>query len=162
MMKLTDLLRFFLSILLALSAIAAQAQLSIEITGAGANRFPVAISVMEGESQLPRSVTEVIRADLERSGLFSLVELGPTPLPESAIPDFTYLRTRAADAVAVGSVTSVGGGRFEAPPAASRWSAKTRQSVLGSPRRSRRCSTAPSPTSTWTVTRPRPSTWRSA
>ncbi len=113
MMKPTDLLRFFLTLALALSAFAAQAQLSIEITGAGANRFPVAIAAMEGESQLPRSVTEIIRSDLERSGLFSLVELGPTPLSEAALPDYAYLRTRMADAVAVGSVRAVGSGRFE-------------------------------------------------
>ncbi|QID16682.1 Tol-Pal system protein TolB [Nitrogeniibacter mangrovi] len=113
MMKLTDLLRLFFTLLLSLAAMAAHAQLSIEITGAGANRFPVAVSVMEGESQLPRSVTEVIRADLERSGLFSLVELGPVALPEGSLPDFAWLRTRAADAVAVGSVRDVGAGRFE-------------------------------------------------
>jgi len=107
------LIRLFLTAWLALWALAAQAQLSIEITGAGANRFPVAISAMEGETQLPRSVTEVVRADLERSGLFSLVELGPTPLPEGALPDYAYLRTRAADAVAVGSVRDMGAGRFE-------------------------------------------------
>jgi len=112
-MKPTDLIRFFLTALLALWAYTAHAQLSIEITGAGANRFPVAIAAMEGESQLPRSVTEVIRADLQRSGLFSLVELGPTPLPEGALPDYAYLRTRAADAVAVGSVRDMGAGRFE-------------------------------------------------
>ncbi|WP_227815647.1 Tol-Pal system beta propeller repeat protein TolB [Nitrogeniibacter aestuarii] len=112
-MKPTDLIRFFLTALLSLWAFAAQAQLSIEITGAGANRFPVAIAAMEGESQLPRSVTEVVRADLERSGLFSLVELGPTPLSEGALPDYAYLRTRAADAVAVGSVRDMGAGRFE-------------------------------------------------
>jgi len=112
-MKPTDLIRFFLTGLLAIWAVAAQAQLSIEITGAGANRFPVAIAAMEGESQLPQSVTEVIRADLQRSGLFSLVELGPTPLPEGALPDYAYLRTRAADAVAVGSVRDMGAGRFE-------------------------------------------------
>jgi len=112
-MKPTDLIRFFLTALLAAWAFAAHAQLSIEITGAGANRFPVAIAAMEGETQLPRSVTEVIRADLQSSGLFSLVELGPTPLPEGATPDYAYLRTRAADAVAVGSVRDMGAGRFE-------------------------------------------------
>lgn len=112
-MKPTDLLRFFSALLLTLWAFAAQAQLSIEITGAGANRFPIAISEWEGEAQLPRSMTEVIRADLARSGLFSLVELGPMPLPEASAPDFAWLRSRAADAVAVGKVTNMGAGRYE-------------------------------------------------
>ena len=113
MMKPTDLLRFFFAAALALGALTAHAQLSIEITGAGANRFPVAIAVMQGEAQLPRSVTEVVRGDLERSGLFSLVETGPTPFAEDAIPDFAYLRTRGADAIAVGRVIPAQNGQFE-------------------------------------------------
>ncbi len=113
MMKLTDLIRFLLVALLALGALSAHAQLSIEITGAGANRFPVAIATMEGESQLPNGVTEVVRGDLQRSGLFDLVELGPAPLPEASVPDFAALRASGTDAVAVGRVVPTEGGRFE-------------------------------------------------
>ncbi|MFV0664613.1 Tol-Pal system beta propeller repeat protein TolB [Denitromonas sp.] len=113
MMKLTDLLRFLLIALLATAALTARAQLSIEITGAGANRFPVAVAVMEGESQLPRSVTEVVRGDLERSGLFSLVEMGPRPMSDAVPPDFAYLRTRGADAIAVGTVVPAQSGKYE-------------------------------------------------
>ncbi|MBL8458923.1 MAG: Tol-Pal system protein TolB, partial [Zoogloea sp.] len=58
---------------LVLASTLAQAQLSIEITGAGANRMPVAIASFEGEQALPRAVTDVVRADLERSGLFKMV-----------------------------------------------------------------------------------------
>lgn len=112
-MKLTDLIRFFLTALLALGALSAHAQLSIEITGAGANRFPVAIAAMEGETQLPNGVTDVVRADLQRSGLFDLVELGPAPLSEASVPDFAALRASGADAVAVGRVVPADGGRYE-------------------------------------------------
>ena len=51
---------------LALLATSASAQLSIEITGAGANRIPVAIADFGGEAGLSRALTSVIRADLER------------------------------------------------------------------------------------------------
>ena len=112
-MKLTDLFRYLLITLLAATALSARAQLSIEITGAGANRFPVAIAVMEGESQLPRGVTDVVRGDLERSGLFSLIEMGPKPVGETATPDFAYLRTRGADAIAVGTVVPAQSGKYE-------------------------------------------------
>lgn len=94
--------------------LSAHAQLSIEITGAGANRLPVAIANFEAENRLPRPVTDTVRADLERSGLFRLVELGPTPLGEATRPDFGNLRYRGADAVLVGTIVATDGGRFEA------------------------------------------------
>jgi TolB protein len=52
----------------------AQAQLSIEITGAGANRIPVAIANFSGDTAASRVVTATVRADLERSGLFKLID----------------------------------------------------------------------------------------
>jgi len=98
--------------LLALASSLAQAQLAIEITGAGANRMPVAVASFEGESALPRAVTDVVRADLERSGLFKMVELGPSPMGADAPVDFGRVRSRGADAVAVGTV-SPSGGRYQ-------------------------------------------------
>lgn len=113
MRKPSDFLRFLAAIALSASSLLAQAQLSIEITGAGANRYPVAIATFENENALPRSVSDVVRGDLERSGLFNLVEMGPTPVGETATPDFGNLKYRGADAVAVGSVVPVEGGRLE-------------------------------------------------
>jgi Tol biopolymer transport system component len=53
---------------LALSFVAASvsAQLSIEITGAGAQRTPVAVVPFAGEGALPPSISSIIRTDLER------------------------------------------------------------------------------------------------
>ncbi|HMV64070.1 MAG TPA: Tol-Pal system protein TolB, partial [Rhodocyclaceae bacterium] len=98
---------------LALAAATAQAQLAIEITGAGANRLPVAIAAFEGEAALPRPVTDVVKADLERSGLFKLIELGPTPQGYDAQVNLPGVRSRGADALAVGSVVTTGNGRYE-------------------------------------------------
>ena len=50
------------------------AQLSIEITGGGANRLPIAIVPFAGEGAVPPGITSVVRADLERSGLFRSIE----------------------------------------------------------------------------------------
>ena len=47
----------------------AQAQLSIEITGAGANRIPVAIVDFPGDPVASRVITGTVRADLERKVL---------------------------------------------------------------------------------------------
>ena len=98
--------------LLVLASSLAQAQLAIEITGAGANRMPVAVASFEGENALPRAVTDVVRADLERSGIFKMVELGPGPMGADAPVDFGRVRSRGADAVAVGTF-SPSGGRYQ-------------------------------------------------
>jgi TolB protein len=105
--------RLLLVLALASLAFGARAQLSIEITGAGASRFPVIIPIFESEGQLPNSVTDVVRADLDRSGLFRLVDLGPLALPESVMPDLPAMRGRGADAVLTGSVIALGGGRYD-------------------------------------------------
>jgi TolB protein len=107
------LIRRLLFVVLALAGTAAQAQLSIEITGAGATRFPVAIPVLENEGALPRSVSDVVRADLERSGLFSLIDLGLAALPEGVVPDLPAIRARGADAVLTGSVVPLTDGRYD-------------------------------------------------
>lgn len=98
---------------IALLSVSAHAQLAIEITGAGASRFPVAIPIFENEGALPRAVTDVVRADLERSGLFNLVDLGLVALPESVRPDLANIRSRGADAVLTGSVIAQTDGRFD-------------------------------------------------
>lgn len=113
MTKILSAFRLLLATALASLALGAQAQLSIEITGAGASRFPVAIPIFENEGQLPRGVTDVVRADLERSGLFTLIDLGPLALPESVIPDLAGLRGRGADAALTGSVIARTDGRYE-------------------------------------------------
>src|SRR5690606_9627806 len=72
--------------LLMLSALA-HAQLSIEITGSSSTRYPVAIPLLENEGVLPSSVSDIVRADLERSGLFGLIDTGLASFPESVMPD---------------------------------------------------------------------------
>src|SRR5262245_31307274 len=94
----------------------ARAQLSIEITGAGANRIPIALAPFPGEAALGEGLTAVVRADLERSGLFRMLELpalSPAPTEASAVsyPDW---RARLADALVLGSVSPRSDGRFEA------------------------------------------------
>lgn len=91
----------------------ATAQLSIEITGAGANRIPIAITLFEGESATQQSITPVVRADLERSGLFKIHETGSEALPENASVNFADWKNRGADALVVGTVAATSNGRYE-------------------------------------------------
>jgi len=108
--------------LASLAAFCAHAQLSIEITGAGANRIPIAIAPFAGEAALPVpapggtvSVTAIVRADLERSGLFRSLELPPlVPQPtESSNVNFAEWKARLADALVLGSMAARPDGRFE-------------------------------------------------
>ena len=94
-------------------AMTAHAQLSIEITGAGATRYPVAIPLLENEGSLPRSITDVVRGNLERSGLFALVDTGLLTFSESQQPDMLLLSARGAHAVLTGSVIPLDDGRVD-------------------------------------------------
>jgi TolB protein len=105
--------------LLVFAASGAQAQLSIEITGAGAQRIPIAIAPLAGEGALldgsGASISAIVRADLERSGLFRGLEvprLVPQPTEASAV-NYPEWRSRLADAVVFGSVSGRPDGRFE-------------------------------------------------
>jgi TolB protein len=87
--------------------------LVIDIVGAGATRYPVVVPVFENEGSLPRSVSDIVRADLERSGLFDLIDIGPLSLPESILPDFVSLRGRGADFALTASTVPLSDGRYE-------------------------------------------------
>jgi len=101
-------------VLFAVARLAA-AQLSIEITGAGAQRIPVAIVPFPGEASLGGGVTPIIRADLERSGLFRALEVPPiNPAPtEASTINYAEWRARLADAILVGSMVTRPDGRYE-------------------------------------------------
>jgi TolB protein len=94
---------------------AAWAQLTIEIIGGGGTTIPIAIVPFAGENTYPYPLTEIVAADLKRSGLFKLVDpTGVTPRPARAedvrVGDWT---ARGADAVVVGSATPQSDGRVE-------------------------------------------------
>ncbi len=92
----------------------ARAQLSIEITGAGASRIPIAIAPFAGEGAVGQ-ISAIVRADLERSGLFRTLEVPPlSPQPTESSPvNFAEWKSRQADALVLGSVAARPDGRFE-------------------------------------------------
>jgi TolB protein len=106
---------FLLAVLLVLAAAGAQAQLTIDITTSGGRQIPIAIMPLAGESAQPQVVSEVVGADLARTGLFRLVNtLGVTPVPtepsEVNFPDWTG---RNAEALVIGKVEPLPEGRVE-------------------------------------------------
>ena len=102
-------------LLLLLACADAQAQLSIEITGGGANQIPIGVLRMAGEDALPQSISDIIEADLQRSGRFRMLYAGNVnPLPvEPAQVNFGDWKNRSADALVIGSVVRLADGRFE-------------------------------------------------
>mgnify|MGYP003342706541 CR=1 FL=1 len=112
--------RLLAAILLLCLAAPAIAQLSIEITGAGAQRIPIAVAPFAGEGALgggvAQTISSIVRADLERSGLFRTLEVpvANPPLTEASAVNFAEWRSRLADALVLGSVAARPDGRFEA------------------------------------------------
>jgi len=103
-------------LLLALLTAGAQAQLSIEITGGGANQIPIGVLRFAGEEVLAQRISDIVEADLQRSGRFRMLFAGNVePLPaETAQVNFADWKNRNADALVIGSVARLADGRFEA------------------------------------------------
>ena len=99
---------------LALLQAPARAELTIEITGAGANRIPLTIADFGGEAGVSRALTSVVRGDLERSGLFKLIDSGGAAMTEAASPVYADWKSKGADALVAGSLGASGDGRQEA------------------------------------------------
>lgn len=91
----------------------AHAQLRVEITGVGSNQFPIAIANFQRDGEVPQPVDAIVRADLQRSGLFRLVDTGSAALGETTPVNLPEWRGRGADALVVGSVVRLVDGRFD-------------------------------------------------
>lgn len=107
------LLRLVTLASLALFQATAAAQLSIEITGSGADRLPVAIAEFAGDPAQSKILTATVRSDLERSGLFKLIDVGSKPIAETTTPDFAGWRDQGADALVGGSLLPTSDNRVE-------------------------------------------------
>ncbi|NHZ37928.1 Tol-Pal system beta propeller repeat protein TolB [Massilia rubra] len=90
----------------------AYAQMRVEVVGVGSNQIPIAIAAFAEEGVAPAQVSAIIRADLERSGMFKIIDAGST-LSESSPVDYGQWKSRGADALVVGSVQKLADGRFE-------------------------------------------------
>ena len=98
-----------------LLTLAARAQLTIDITTSGGRQIPIAVMPMSGEGVQPQSVSEVVAADLARTGLFRLVNtVGISPVPtEPSEVNFGDWTARSAEALVIGKIEAQGEGRVE-------------------------------------------------
>ena len=104
---------FFLVALL--SALTANAALDIEITGGNAQQIPIAVLPFGNTASTKDNINEIIAADLARSGLFRLLETrGMANLPTTpAQINYSQWTSLQAQAITVGNVEAIAGGRFK-------------------------------------------------
>ena len=98
----------------------AQTPLRIDITGVGTRQIPVAVAPLDaasGTQDFATTVIDVVRANLQRSGVLSLVDTGSPQPPlnertptESLFPEW---RAKGAEALVIGSTSTGTSGRTE-------------------------------------------------
>jgi TolB protein len=90
----------------------AHAQFRVEISGVGATQVPIAIAKFRDEDKAGQALANIVRSDLERSGLFRNID-APGVLDETTQPAMPEWRSRNADALVGGSVSKLADGRFD-------------------------------------------------
>ncbi|HEY0490756.1 MAG TPA: Tol-Pal system beta propeller repeat protein TolB [Telluria sp.] len=89
----------------------ANAQLKVEIAGVSSGQIPVAVATFADEGVAPAQMSAIIKADLERSGVFKVIDAG-SGLSDTSPIDYGQWKSRGADAVVVGSVQKLANGSF--------------------------------------------------
>ena len=90
----------------------ARAQFRVEISGIGATQLPLAVTRFRDEDRSGQAISAIVRADLERSGAFRMVESSGA-LDERSQPQYPEWRARGADALVSGSASKLADGRFD-------------------------------------------------
>lgn len=107
--------RYFAILLALFLPCAARAALTIEIVGAGATQIPIAIVPFQAEETLSQKITPVVAADLQRSGLFKMVDPGgmvPVPYEPEQL-NYPQWKARGAEAVVIGNIAQTSDGRYD-------------------------------------------------
>jgi TolB protein len=93
----------------------ASAQLTIEIIGGGANQIPITLVPFGMEDKQPQRLSEIIAADLNRSGRFKLQEPGSVrPFPsEPGEVNYRYWKNRGSQTLVIGKLVERNDGRLD-------------------------------------------------
>lgn len=97
------------------TAFSARAAMEIQVVGGAASKIAVAMVPFQAAPGQPvPALSEIAGDDLERSGQFRRVDLGGAPLPVTpGQVDYGVWRGKGADALVIGQVAPLPGGRFE-------------------------------------------------
>ena len=97
----------------AVPALPAFAQFRVEVSGVGLTQLPIAVAAFRGDAQAPQKIGSIVRADLERSGMFRPVDTTGVTADENTRPDLAAWRQKGADSMVTGSVTQLADGRYD-------------------------------------------------
>lgn len=99
---------------LSVTAFNARAALTIEITGGATLQIPVAIAPFTGEEAYPDKLSQIVAADLARSGLFKLIDTAGMPLmrgpQEVRVADW---KAKGTVALAIANIVAQAGGKLD-------------------------------------------------
>ena len=113
---LRSILRFHLFFIAFLSvSFSAHAAMEIQVIGGAANKIAVAMVPFQTATGQPMpSLTQIAADDLARSGQIKLVDVSGTSQPvEPAQVNYGVWRGKGAEAMVIGQVTALPGGRFD-------------------------------------------------
>ncbi|WP_277187071.1 Tol-Pal system beta propeller repeat protein TolB [Caballeronia sp. BR00000012568055] len=91
----------------------AHAQLNVLVTGVGSTQYPIATATFANEASSPQQVSAIIRQDLQRSGKFTNIDAGSTPVSETDSVDLGAWKAKGANAFVSGSVNKLPNGQYE-------------------------------------------------
>lgn len=78
-------------------------ELQFDVIGVDPKFLPIAVAPLTGENALKDSITPIIRADLERSGRFKLID-APLALPDAPPNNLQEWKSRGSNSLALGGV----------------------------------------------------------
>ncbi len=106
---------WFVAAVLAAGSLPGHAQLTIDVIGGGASQIPITVLPLGSEQRYEQKVSEIVSADLRRSGLFRVGAVGSKrPFPtEVKDVDFAYWRGEGAQNLVIGSVSPRAGDKVE-------------------------------------------------
>jgi TolB protein len=91
----------------------AQAQFRVEISGVGMTQLPIALPKFRDETVTGAALSDIVHADLERSGYFKIVDANGVSIDETSTPNYSDWRAKQADALAGGSAMRLADGRYD-------------------------------------------------
>jgi TolB protein len=109
----SKILSLFLFSLFAVFSGNAFAQFRVDVTGVGLTQVPISIVPFKATTTVGQNVSDIVKADLERSGQFRSMSAGSIPLDELTLPDLAVFRQIGSDALVSGSVSALADGRLD-------------------------------------------------
>ncbi|BCO28190.1 protein TolB [Rhodoferax lithotrophicus] len=105
--------KFWVACALTLCVQVSFAQFRIDVAGVGLTQLPVTVAPFRGQEALSQRISDIVLADLERSGQFRSILASSASMDENTKPEFSTLRQAGSDAFVAGSVTKLADGRFD-------------------------------------------------